>query len=443
MESPELPVIVGLFRRVAPPAYWLKLSARGGFRRRGIFGLAVVVWMMIAQRLHPSGSLAMAVSQLRAGGFQSLLQRCKRVREGRISPSTGGYCQARLKLAKLIVIQIMDDVFERLQSVLREGWPGLERPIFLLDGTTLLLEHRQDLLATYPPASNQRGASHWSTLRLVVAHDVESGLAVRPAWGAANGAKATSEQKLIEEVMERLPDGAIVLGDRNFGVFSVAWAAHQHGHPVLLRLNNGVARKVLGGKLEAGVDRAVVWRPSAGERRKHPEIPAAASLCGRVIICQLPGALDALLCLFTSLENPAAEVAQIYGLRWNIETDLRSLKRTVRLHHIHARSVEMMEKELLLAVVAYNLVRTVSCLAARKAGLRPRQISFTAVYALIEIYMPKLMGARSERSWRRLMDTLVEYAAAYKLPNRKKRRSYPRAIWGSGYRFPSMNQGEN
>jgi len=441
--EPELSVLVGLFRRVAPPAYWLRLSAQGGFRRRGIFSLAVVVWMMIAQRLHPSGSLATAVAQLRAGGYRSLMQRCKRVREGRISPSTGGYCQARLKLTKLVVNRFMDDLFERLQAVLREGWPGLQRPVFLLDGSTLLLEHSQDLLPTYPPASNQRGASHWPTLRLVVAHDVASGLAVRPAWGAANGAKATSEQKLVEDVLGRLPDGVIVLGDRNFGVFSVAWAAHQNGHPMLLRLNNGVARRVLGDKLEAGLDRAVIWRPSADERRRHPEIPAAASLSGRVMICQLQGARDALLCLFTTLENPTPEVTQIYALRWNIETDLRSLKRTVRLHHIHARSVEMMEKELLLAVVAYNLVRTVICLAAKRANLSPRQISFTAVYNLIEIHMPKLLGARSERSWHRQMDMIVDYAAGYQLPKRKKRRSYPRAIWGSGYRFPSKNHDEN
>jgi putative transposase len=443
MEPEELENAVGLFRRVAPTSYWLRLSRQSRFQRRGIFSLAVVVWMMIEQRLGSQGTLAAAVARLREDGCRGLLRRCKRVREGRISASTGGYCQARQKLSILTVKQIMDDVFERLQTVLREGWLGLGKPIFLLDGTTLLLQHGDDLVRSYPPASNQRGASHWPTVRMVVAHDVESGVAVRPAWGPANGAKATSEQKLIEDVLARLPADSIVMGDRNFGVFSVAWSAQQNRHGVVLRLNNAIARRLLGGRLEAGVERAVLWRPSPYELPKHPEIPAAASLSGRVIICPLQGAREPLLCLFTTLENPAAEVAQIYTLRWNIETDLRALKRTVQLHHIHARSVAMTEKELLIAILAYNLVRTVMCLAARKAGLHPRQLSFTSVYCLIEIHLPSLLNARSHRQWRREMDTVVSYAADYKLPQRKKKRSFPRAVWGAGYRFPSKTHAEN
>jgi hypothetical protein len=211
---------------------------------------------------------------LRSGGCRGLLQRCKRVQEQHISAATGAYCQARKKLSKLVVVQIVDELFARLQEVLREGWPGLRRPIFLLDGSTLLLQAEDELGQHYPPSRNQHGASHWPMLRIAVAHDVESGLAVRPAWGP----EASSEQKLIEDVLHRLPQAAVVMGDRNFGVFSVAWAALQLGHPVLFRLNHAPARKLLGRPLQAGVDQVVDWRPSAHERHKHPELqPTPAS----------------------------------------------------------------------------------------------------------------------------------------------------------------------
>jgi putative transposase len=437
MKTDELANLLSLFRRITPPQYWLRLGRQSGFRRRGIFCLPVVIWMMITQRLQAHGTLATAVQQLRMSGYRSLLRCCKRVRERRISAGTGGYCQARQKLSKLVASQIVDDVFERLQAVLREGWSGLQRPLFVLDGSTLLLEHVEDLKAIYPPAQNQHGRSHWPVWRIAVAHDVESGLAVRPCWGAAFGPEATSEQKLVEELLERLPAGAVVLADRNFGVFSVAWAADRQQHPVLFRLTNARARNLLGRKLEVGLDETVVWRPSRYEPGAHPDLPAEASLSGRVIVCELKGAREPLLCLFTTMDRPAAEFAAMYARRWNMETDLRSLKRTVRLHHIHARSVEMMEKELLLATLAYNLVRTVMCLAGRKAGLPPGQLSFTSIYSLIELHLPRLLRARSHQSWRREMDAIVEYAAAYKLPRRRKQRSYPRAVWGSGYRFAS------
>jgi putative transposase len=119
-----------------------------------------------------------------------------------------------------------------------------------------------------------------------------------------------------------------------------------------------------------------------------------------------------------------------------METDLRALKRTLRLNHLQPHSHDMMEKDLLAGVPAYNLVRTVMCLAARRAGLPPRQLSFTSGYTLIEIHLPQLLTARSQRSGRRALDTIVEYAASYQLPQRSKRRSYPRSVWGAGFRFP-------
>ena len=117
--------------------------------------------------------------------------------------------------------------------------------------------------------------------------------------------------------------------------------------------------------------------------------PAGAAGCSAAN-CR---AREPLLRLFTTLENPAAEAAGIYGFRWNVETDLRALKRTGQLRHIQARSVELTGKELPIASMAYNLVRTVMCLAARKAGLRPRQLSFTCVDCRIETHLPSRLGA--------------------------------------------------
>jgi hypothetical protein len=45
----------------------------------------------------------------------------------------------------------------------------------------------------------------------------------------------------------------------------------------------------------------------------------------------------------------AAVDAVLYGHRSNIETDLRSLKRTVRLHQIAVKTVDMLDKELYMA----------------------------------------------------------------------------------------------
>jgi len=45
------------------------------------------------------------------------------------------------------------------------------------------LPHCEELVEAYPPTRNQHGASHGPWLRLLLAHDLYPGLAVRPEWG--------------------------------------------------------------------------------------------------------------------------------------------------------------------------------------------------------------------------------------------------------------------
>jgi putative transposase len=141
--------------------------------------------------------------------------------------------------------------------------------------------------------------------------------------------------------------------------------------------------------------------------------------------------------LFTTLDLASGEIFSLYKLRWNVETDLRSLKHTVGLHQLSSKSGAMVEKELLLAMAAYNLVRAVMCLAARRAKLTPRQLSFSFVRTVVEAALPSLESASSEAEYQQRLDRMLRYAAQGKLPKRSQVRSYPREVWGRGEHFPA------
>ena len=119
-----------------------------------------------------------------------------------------------------------------------------------------------------------------------------------------------------------------------------------------------------------------------------------------------------------------------------IETDLRALKRTVRLHHINAKSNDMLEKELLMAMAAYNFVRAVMCMAARRNRIDPRQLSFAGVLNVVNYAWPKLIAASSRKSHDEEFFRVLDLAAQCTLPKRSKRRSYPRAKWRRPTGFP-------
>lgn len=254
------------------------------------------------------------------------------------------------------------------------------------------------------------------------------------------GAGAVSEQGLAAEALGTLPADAVVLGDGNFGIFYFAYSVQQSQRHSILRLTQVRAKKILGSELVAGTDRKVVWRASSWEQAAHPQLPPQASVEGRLIVCANPSRPDELLYLFTTLDLPVEEIVGIYKLRWNVETDFRSLKRTVGLQQLSSKSVEMVEKELLLAIAAYNLVRAVMCLAARRANLAPRQLSFSFVQTVVAAALPGLDQAASDEEYQQRLDRALRFAAQGKLPQRSRVRSYPREVWGRGARFPARKR---
>jgi hypothetical protein len=307
----------------------------------------------------------------------------------------------------------------------------------LLDGSSLQLEHSPELLRSYPPASKQQRRSHWPVVRVVVLHDVSSGLAQPPCWGAMHGDQAVSEQALAEQAIQQLSHPAVVMGDRNFGIFSMAYTAQQAGQQLLFRLTDVRAQKLLGRPVVRAGEYAVEWKPSRWDTPKQQPWPSEAVVRGRLVAHRVRrGKKKIWLYLFTDLSLSAEQVVELYARGWNIETDLRWLKQTVRLQHLTAKTTDMMEKELLAAVSAYNLVRAVMVLAARRANLHPRQLSFTCVLNIVDTAWPRLVAAETAEEHARELEKLLRYAAQCKLPQRRKRRCYPRLVWSRGYRFP-------
>jgi hypothetical protein len=434
----QAPVLFDLFGRVVPPQFFDDLRERLGLQAQGIYTLAVVVWLMMWQRLDGRGTLAVAVQQVVQGMLGGMLSRDKRMREGRVSSNTGALSRARKRLPLEVAKAVCDEVFTKLTAT--EPGEGLLSRLFLLDGSSMRTAHTPSLVAAYPPGSNGQGEGHWPVIRILTVVHGPSGLAARPCWGPMYGKQAVSEQGLVKPILERIPKGSVVMGDINFGVFSVAWDLQQGGCDMLLRLQPGRAQKIAGGSLPPGPsERRVAWRPSRDDRRAHPELPADAVIRGRLIVAQVKkqdGKVGEIY-LFTTLEEPAEMLVEFYRRRWNIELDIRSLKQTLRLHSLSSKSPEGAEKELLLAIAGYNLVRSVQVAAARKANLTPRQLSFSRVQAVVMTALPRLATTTDAEQWEKQYQQILLWAAQGKLPNRGGPRSFERAVWGKGATFPS------
>jgi hypothetical protein len=425
-----------LFNEAVPEAFFaqlereLKLSAR-----QRIFSLPLVVWLMISQRLGPKGTLSTAVQRVVQQQPQVLLSNHKRIREGTVSCHTGAYSDARQAMPVVVAKKVADRVLDHLLQSRREALPGWDRRVFILDGSSLEMPHTPELVEAYPPHPQ----SHWPVLLMLVTQDLTTGLAERPCWGPMYGPRAVSEQALTERILDRLPDDSVLMGDINFGVFSVAYAATRRGHDVLLRLQPNRAAVVGRGlPLHSGLDQQVCWRPSAYERKRHPELPADACVRGRLIVQQVKASdgSSVTLFLFTTLQLTVEQLVELYGRRWNVETDLRSLKRTVDLQVLRCKTPDMIAKELVLAIVGYNLVRAVMNAAALEYQLDPRRLSFSRSQDVVNAALPGIAAATTPAEYNARLRRMLKLVASCKLPDRSGRRSTPREVWGHGCKFP-------
>jgi hypothetical protein len=425
--------IQGWFGRIFPLSFFDSLKEDLEImENRGIFTLRVTTWMMMMQRLCSGGSLATSLGELLQGNGRELLEPCKRVREGNISANTGGYNRARQKMPAAAARRIAGQSFEQLHQI--QAGRGLRNRLFLLDGSSIRLANTAEVVETYPPAENQNGASHWPIMRVAVMHHVVTALAMPPEFGPMYGKQAVSEQALAEPLIDKLPPESVLIGDRNFGVFSVAWHAHSQGHQVLVRMTGARARR-LRGDLNAG-DRNVVWQATRDDRRGHPAIPAEARIEGRLIITR-PEGIDGNedLYFFTTLGEPAREVAALYKERWNIETDLRSIKEQVRLHTIEAQSPKMVACELLMAITSYNLIRAVMTEAARHVNVEPRSLSFSRSRAMFWGFARAAAHIQSAEDFDHHWRLLIRSIGQCKLYQRQ-RPPAPRAVWHKRQNFP-------
>jgi putative transposase len=449
--SPALQAdVLALFQQLLPAYFFWEALHQAGVRQNNrVYTAAVVIWMMTAQRLH-NGTLQTAVLDLLRGLPASFWpDPCKRLQcsvgqeAPNLSSNTGAYHQARKGLPVSVVNQAYDRAFKLLVALMSGVVPEIGQSTYFIDGTSIRTAYSKELCRLYPPSRNQNGESHWPLIRLLVLHDLVTGLALRPVWGPMHGDHAISEQALLVRTIDQLPDFAVLLADANFGIFSVAYAADQRQHPVLFRMTLARARRLYGGELRDGIDQRVEWKPTRWDRQTNPQLPADAMVSGRLIVRQVQpsnGDKAFLLALFTTLESEAEAVVQLYGKRWNIETDLRTLKSTLQLEQLTCTQPEMVEKEIPIALLAYNLVRAATYQAAQKAGLTPRDFSFTRVRNVINAFLPAIAAASTEAQAQKLLRDMMYYVGQARLPKRQgKRPSYPRAVWPQKKPFPSKH----
>ena len=422
--DPELTSAIQLLHELIPKdqveAYSLRHSAAT------VYTTLTTLWMLTLQRLGGGKSLEAIVKETLMH-HRDILPDNKRVRDGTLSKNSSAFSAARGRLSLTDAERFLDGMANSIIESTSDG-PQHGR-MFILDGTTFKLPPTSELREVYPPASNQHGETVWPIMMMTVAHELRSGAALRPEFGAMYGNKNTSESRQAIAIAKRIPSGSLILADAGYGIFSVVYAMLAAEHDVLFRLTKSrfksMRRKAdLIDQTGPSKRYRLSWTPSPKDRKTNPELADDARIEVELHEIELDG--GELLFLVASPTMGSEEAGRLYARRYDVEHDIRDLKVTLGIENIRAQTDEMVRKEMLCSMAAYNLVVQLRRQAAKVAKLPPRRLSFTGVWNTMQSCL--LHQSPGDLTvWKERYEFAVSMASKDVLPHRPGRSSPRRA----------------
>lgn len=343
---------------------------------------------------------------------------------------TGAYCKARQRLPTAMVRALTRATGHLLSRRAVAGWRWRGRPVKLVDGTGISMPDTPENQASYPQPSSQAKGVGFPVTRLVGVVCLSTGSVLDAAMGPLEG-QGHSELDLFRRVREAFAGGDLMLADAlycNYWLIAMLQAA---GVDVLFEQHGARRTDFRRGQRLGPRDHLVRWpkprlRPTWMTRVQYEAIPASLTL--REV--EVGGRL-----LVTSLRQPRqvakGELAELYGRRWHVELDLRSIKTTLGMDILSCRSPAMVEKEIWVHLLAYNLIRLLMAQAALQAGVHPRQLSFKHTVQLWTEWTAQHLGARTAACHAGLFRLIAQLRVGQRPgrtePRARKRRpkSYP------------------
>ncbi len=342
---------------------------------------------------------------------------CVAGKRTRPDESTSAYCQARVRLPIATLRSAHEEVGGWIDRHAKDGWRWCGRAVKVLDGSGLSMPDTDANRARWSYAGGQQAGCGFPTAHLVGLFCLATGRLVRFALEVTK----THEIPLARQLMAWMEPGEIVLTDRGFCGWGFIALLQRKGIDVVMRAHQ--ARKLKGQRMTwPKPERTKTWTKSLWD--ELPEQIAVRIVRFRVAV---PGFRTQEVVLVTTLLDkkayPDAALVALYRRRWSVELCFRDIKTTLGLDVLRCQSPELVEKEVWLQVIAYNLVRALMMEAAWTYSVDLERLSFKGTVDTLRQWTP--LFAPSMFVFKRARQELLRVIAADSVPLRPN-RSEPR-----------------
>lgn len=391
----------------------------GATERNRLYSHCRVFWVFLAQVLAADGGCAAAV--------QTFLAWINGAEGKEASPNTGAYCRARKELPLEDIKALHPPLAEALDTPSEMCWG---RRVLVVDGSSLSMPDTPANQNAWPQPKGQKAGCGFPVMRILGLFSLGTGI-----WrGLSFGALNIAERTLFHRVRDHFAPGDIALADTGFTSYADYVLLEQMGVDSVM-LNHQCRKKGLREirKLGEG-DRLVEWfkgerRPNWLTKEQWQDLPDTFAVREITVHIDTPGFRSKTIVIVTTLRDPEAypaqEIAALYRRRWAIELYFRDIKISMGADVLRCKTPDMVQKELWMHVIAYNLVRALMRDAAREHGTPLDRISFKGTCNAIRNWAPIIAQAQGKRR-EALIATMLRAVARSRVPFRPN-RAEPRA----------------
>ena len=335
--------------------------------RERLYPPTVALSMFMRQALSADGSCQRAVNGWAA----------QRAAEGLGVQSirTGAYCKARQRLPVAMVAALTHETGHLLSAKAPAGWRWRGRCVKLVDGTGISMPDTPANQTRYPQPSTQAAGVGFPLARVVGVICLATGALIDAAIGPHAG-KGNSELGLFRRLSAAFSPGDVMLADALYCNYFLIATLVAAGVDVLFEQNGARITDFRRGTALGKRDHIVRW-PKPRTRPQWMSVQQYEKFAEELSVREVK--VDGQV-LVTTLLDPRrvskSELDQLYARRWNVELDLRNIKTTLGMEVLRCLTPAMVEKELWVHLLAYNVIRLLMAQAAQQAQLHPRELSF-------------------------------------------------------------------
>jgi len=331
-------------------------------------------------RLDPMQTVHLFILQILAGN--TAITHLRHLSDMAVAASS--YCEARMRLPLELLTLLLQHVAARAsQGAAAASWLG--HRVLVTDMSSCTLADTPALQEHFGQPRGQKSGCGFPAAKLLGLMDLASGMFVQmlmlPLY-------VHERNVLALHPMLRAAD--VLLGDRGFCSFvHLALLQLRRVHAVFKQpRHRGTDRpygKVRALRTLGYRDRLVLWlKPDACPKwmnvAQWQTLPPSLILREVQYVINIKGRRTTTATIITTLLDPllypSQELARLYHLRWQIETNFRHLKTTLKMDLLKCKTVAGVMKELAVYLLVYNLVRAVMLQAARRPRVGVNRISF-------------------------------------------------------------------